>query len=179
MIMETAGPCDSCNGEGNKIEQYCSKCNGKGSVSKWETLNVKIPAGVQDSMNLRLDDMGDYGPDGNGDLYLFIRVKRHPKLMREGDDVLFETEISVVDAILGTKINVPTISGTAELKIPAGTQPNTIFRLKGEGMPSLRTGKKGDELVRVGVLIPKNINSKQRQILEDFKKLDGKMFGVF
>jgi len=179
MIMESAGMCDACYGQGNKIEQYCTKCNGQGVISKRETLNVKIPAGVQDGMNLRLDDMGDYGQDGNGDLYLFIRVKSHPKLTREGDDLFFETEISVVDAILGAKLSVPTISGTAELKIPAGTQPNTIFKLKGEGMPSLRSGRRGDELVKVNVVIPKNLNSKQRQLLEDFKKADGKVFGVF
>jgi molecular chaperone DnaJ len=179
MIMETAGVCDSCHGEGNRIEQYCTKCNGQGVVSKHETLNVKIPAGVQDGMNLRLDDMGDYGPDGNGDLYLFIRVKPHQKLKREGDDLYFETEISFIDVILGTKITVPTISGTADLKIPAGTQPDTIFRLKGEGMPGLRNGKKGDEFVKVSVTIPKNLNSKQKQLLEEFRKSDGKVFGVF
>lgn len=179
MIMETAGPCDACYGQGSRIEQYCSKCNGQGIVSKKEDVSVKIPAGVQDGMTLRLDGMGDQGPDSAGDLYLHIRVRKHSQLERDGDNIHYSADISFISAVLGTKIEVPTITGKAEVKIPAGTQPGTVFRLKGEGLPNLRSGRKGDELVTVNVKIPKNISSKQKQLLEDFKKEDGKMFGMF
>ena len=179
MIVETANECDSCYGQGNKIEQYCGKCNGQGIISKKETIEVRIPAGIETGMNLRLDSMGDYGADGAGDLYLYVKVKNNSELKRDGGDLLYTAEISFIDAILGTKIVVPTIGGKAELKIPAGTQPNTIFKLKGEGMPNVRTGKKGDELVTVRVKIPKNVGGKQKQLLEDLKKEDGKIFGVF
>jgi molecular chaperone DnaJ len=123
--------------------------------------------------------MGDYGPDGPGDLYLTLRVRRDPNLRRDGEDLLYETEISFIDAIMGTKIEVPTVSGKAELKIPAGTQPETVFRLKGEGMPNIRSGRKGDELVTIKIKIPKNLNAKQKQLLEEFKKEEKKLFGVF
>ncbi|MEK6979121.1 MAG: molecular chaperone DnaJ [Candidatus Micrarchaeota archaeon] len=179
MIVRSASACNSCYGEGKTIRQFCSRCNGRGTMEKHEKIDVTIPAGVEDGMNLRVRGMGRYGKDGSGDLYVYINVNPHAQLKRDGEDVYFETKINFIDAALGTKIDVPTISGKAELKIPAGTQPETIFKMKGEGIPSMRSGRKGDELVKVNVEIPKNISKKQRELLEEFKKEDGKLFGVF
>ena len=139
-------------------------------------IKVKIPAGVEDGMRLRVSGEGDAGLRGgpNGDLYVFISVKEHNYFQRVGDDLLLDVPISFVQAALGDEVEVPTLFGKAKLKIPAGTQTGTTFKLKEKGMPRLQRSGQGDQLVTVEVDVPKKLSSKQKKALETFKQTMGK-----
>jgi molecular chaperone DnaJ len=182
--------CPNCRGEGAVVKSPCKQCKGKGSVGENEFVSVKIPAGVEDGARLRLEGMGNYGKDGNGDAYVFVFVKEHQMFKREGEDVYIEVPISFAQAALGAEIEVPTLAGKAKMKVPAGTQTDTVFRLRGEGMPSGRSkgvmtsfsqggqrAQKGDELVRVIVKTPTSLSEKQKQLLKELEKEQGGMFG--
>jgi molecular chaperone DnaJ len=142
---------------------------------KTATLQVKIPAGVDSGARLKLRGEGETPPAGGvpGDLYILIQVKEHPLFKRQDHTVICDIPISFPQAALGTEIEVPTLEGKIKLKVPAGTQSGNVFRLRGKGIVSLNTGGRGDQLVRVIVEIPRQLTTRQREILEEFARLDG------
>ena len=167
--------CPTCGGTGEKIEKACRKCGGEGRVAENSNLKVKIPAGVDSGSKLRSVGNGEAGVRGGatGDLYIVIHLKKHEIFDRRGDDLFCEIPIKFTLAALGGKIDVPTLSGKASLKIPAGTQTGTTFRLRNKGMPNLRTGRYGDQLIRVQVEVPKALTNEQRTKLEEFALASG------
>jgi molecular chaperone DnaJ len=167
--------CPTCGGAGVKIERPCLVCRGDGRVAKTTKLNVKIPPGVDTGSRLRSAGNGEAAAAGGtpGDLYIVLSVKEHELFERHGDDLFCEIPIKFTLATLGGSIEVPTLSGKASLKIPAGTQSGTTFRLRDRGMPSLRGGRHGDQLVRVHVEVPASLSAEQRRILEEFARVSG------
>lgn len=167
--------CSHCQGEGRIITDPCAQCHGKKRVHHDKTLSVKIPAGVDNGTRLRLTGEGEPGEHGGplGDLYVVLAVKDHPVFTREEDDLLCEASISIGQAVLGAKIEVPSLKGKTPLRIPAGTQSGRVFRLKGLGVPHLRGHGVGDQRVRIKVQIPTKINSRQRELLREFSKING------
>jgi molecular chaperone DnaJ len=167
--------CPTCGGAGVKIEKPCTVCRGEGRVAKTTKLNVKIPPGVDTGSRLRSAGNGEAGAAGGspGDLYIVLSVKEHELFERQGDDLFCEIPIKFTLATLGGSIEVPTLTGKASLKIPAATQSGTTFRLRDRGMPSLRGGRHGDQLIRVHVEVPASLTSEQRKILEDFARVSG------
>jgi len=174
-IITFTQTCPTCAGAGTKVEKPCSACRGEGRVPKNTKLNVRIPPGVDTGSRLRSGGNGEAGlPGGNpGDLYIVLTVKDHELFERQGEDLFCEIPIKFTLAALGGNIDVPTLSGRASLKIPAGTQSGTTFRLRGKGMPSLRGGHQGDQLVRVNVEVPQSLNADQRRLLEEFARVSG------
>ena len=167
--------CPTCGGAGVKIEKPCIVCRGEGRVAKTTKLTVKIPAGVDSGSRLRSAGNGEAAQAGGtpGDLYVVLSVKEHELFERQGDDLFCEIPIKFTLATLGGQIEVPTLTGKASLKIPTGTQSGTTFRLRDRGMPSLRGGRHGDELIRVHVEVPSALSAEQRKILEDFARISG------
>ncbi|MEO5990822.1 MAG: molecular chaperone DnaJ, partial [Ferruginibacter sp.] len=149
--MQTVTTCPTCNGEGHKITNLCTSCKGDGRVFDEETIDIEIPAGVQEGMQLSLSGRGNAGIRGgaNGDLIVLIEEEVHQFLHRDGLNVAFDLHIPFPDAVFGTSIEVPTIDGRAKIKIPAGTQSGKIFRLKGKGFPNINSYEKGDQLIQV------------------------------
>ena len=162
--------CPTCRGTGIKIDKPCTKCHGEGRTLEEVKVKVRIPPGVDTGSRLRSVGNGEAGIHGGqpGDLYVIIHVQPHEFLERHGNDLLCEIPIKFTLAALGGSIEIPTLFEKATLKIPAGTQSGTTFRLKNQGMPSLRGNSKGDQLVRVHVEVPKNLTSKQKKILQEF-----------
>ncbi len=169
--VQTQTVCPDCHGEGKKASASCPECQGKGRTKQTETVKVKIPAGINNHESIRLAGYGDAGEKGapSGDLFLRINVAAHPEFKREGDDIYSEAEISMVQAALGDAISVATAYGPVKLKIPDGTQPQTVFRLKDKGAPRLHGRGQGDHFVKIKVKIPKNLSKSQRQSLIDLK----------
>jgi molecular chaperone DnaJ len=167
--------CPTCGGAGVKIEKPCAVCHGEGRVAKSTKLNVRIPPGVETGSRLRSPGNGEAAAAGGtpGDLYIDLTVKEHELFERQGDDLFCEIPIKFTLATLGGSIEVPTLSGKAALKIPAATQSGTTFRLRDRGMPSLRGGRKGDQLVRVQVEVPASLAPEQRKLLEEFARISG------
>ena len=163
-------PCPTCHGSGTVVEKPCKSCGGSGVVMESRTLTKRIPAGVDTGTRLRSSGDGEAGEFGGeyGDLYLVIHVKEHDLFEREGDNLFCTIPIKFTLAALGGMLEVPTLTGRAELKIPAGTQSGTTFRLRGMGMPSLRGGGKGDQYVRIEIDVPKNLSSEQKERLTAF-----------
>lgn len=174
-IITFTQTCPTCGGTGTKIEKPCTACRGDGRVLKTTKLNVRIPPGVDNGSRLRSSGNGEAGVAGGqtGDLYIVISIKEHELFERQGDDLFCEIPIKFTLASLGGSIEVPTLFGKASLKIPVGTQSGTTFRLREKGMPSLRGGKQGDQLVRVHVEVPQSLSPDQRKILEDFARVSG------
>lgn len=164
--------CSECDGTGEVIETPCSKCHGRGSNRKVKTIEVDIPAGIDDGQMIKLSGQGEVGEKGapRGDLYLIVNVKPHSLFTREGNDIHFEMPITFVQAALGDEIEVPTLDGKVQYKIPEGTQTGTVFRLKEKGIPRLRGKSRGDQYVKVTVEIPKKLNDKQKDLLREFAK---------
>jgi molecular chaperone DnaJ len=171
--FSTSGPCRRCNGSGQIIKNECSVCDGTGVVKKTRKIEVQIPKGVEDNMRLRVAGEGEAGEKGapSGNLYVELHIKPHKTFMRVEDDLHIEVPISFVRAALGSEIEVPTLDGKATLKIPSGTQTNTVFRMKGKGIPHLNDSGNGDEMVKVIVKVPERISKKQKELLEEFEKL--------
>jgi molecular chaperone DnaJ len=167
--------CESCHGKGTIIERPCPTCRGTGQVRKTKTIHVKIPAGVDEGSRLRLTGEGEAGSKGGppGDLYVYILVRPHKFFRREGNEVVCDMDISFAQASLGDFIEVPTLDGNADLKIPEGTQTGTIFRIKGKGIPYLNGNGRGDQHVRLKVVTPTKLNEKQKELLREFAKLSG------
>jgi len=178
QVVQAAGPmrfnmtCTRCGGSG-RVRTYCRHCGGEGRVPHTETIDVRIPAGVAEGSRVRVPRMGNAGVHGgpSGDLYIVTRVQPHPFFERRGDDLYTVVPISVDEAALGAKIEVPTIDGRALLKVPPGTQSGQRFRLREKGAPSLRAGRRGDQFVEVRIVLPKVLDERQKRFLQDFAKL--------
>lgn len=160
--------CSRCNGRGEIIETPCPTCSGRGLERKTVAKMVTIPAGVSDGIQIRLAGEGQPGVNGgpHGNFYLEIEVEKHPFFRRSGDDVLIDLDINVAQAVLGDEIRVPSLNGDVELRIPPGTQPGKIFRLRDRGVPHLRGSGRGDQLVTVSVQIPNRLTAEQRELFE-------------
>ncbi len=172
--------CQRCRGEGSIVENPCVSCSGSGKASAHEHIKVGIPPGVHSGMRLRLEDLGEFGRDGPGDLFVRVAVRPHQVFERDGDDLLLEMPITFSRAALGGEIDVPTLFGKARLHIPAGTQSHTVFRMKGEGMPRFGDGGRGDELVRVVIEVPKKLGKRQKELLQELEGEEkGKKKGIF
>ncbi len=168
-IQQTV-PCSTCHGAGKLPEKVCTVCHGSGTQRKKQAVKVKIPAGIDDGATIRLTSHGEaIGGGEKGDLYIQIRVKAHKHFTREGDIILSEEHISMVDAALGTEIEVNTVDGPVRMKVPAGTQSGTDFKLSGHGVPHLRNeDKRGPHIVSILVDTPRKLSRKQRSLLEEF-----------
>ena len=169
-------PCPTCAGEGSSIKNPCLKCSGTRKVKKQKAISVSIPAGVDTGTRIRISGEGEPGQKGagNGDLYIFVEVQKDKLFEREDENIFCQIPISITTAIIGGDVEVPTIEGKkARLNIPAGTQSETQFRLKGKGMSILRQTRRGDMYVEANVEIPVNLTSKQKGILQEFEKEGG------
>ncbi|MEQ1611713.1 MAG: molecular chaperone DnaJ, partial [Hyphomicrobiaceae bacterium] len=165
--------CPTCQGRGEIISDPCATCSGAGRVVKERTLSVNIPAGVEDGTRIRLAGEGEAGLRGGpaGDLYIFLSIKSHELFQRDGADIFCRVPISMITASLGGQIDVPTVEGAmTRVKVPEGTETGKQFRLKGKGMPVLRSKQQGDMYIQVDVETPKNLTKRQRELLEEFEK---------
>lgn len=167
--------CNQCGGQGRIITHPCPSCRGAGLSRKFHTINVKIPAGVDTGSRLKLRGEGENGARGGppGDLYVVIIVQDHAIFARDGSDVICEMPVSFVNATLGAEIEVPTLEGRVKMKIPAGTQSNAVFRLKGKGIKDVHGGRRGDEHVRVLVETPTRLSARQKRLLKEFAEEGG------
>ncbi|MCC6290065.1 MAG: molecular chaperone DnaJ [Chitinophagaceae bacterium] len=166
--MQTVTTCTACNGEGTTITNKCTSCKGEGRVYGEETVNIEIPAGVQEGMQLSMSGKGNAGERGGapGDLIILVEEEAHAELQREGLNVVYDLHISFTDAVFGTQAEVPTIDGKAKIKIPPGTQSGKIFRLKGKGFPAINSYERGDQMIHVNVWTPQNVSSEEKEMLE-------------
>lgn len=172
----TVSACPQCNGEGKIIDTPCSECNGKGLTSTVNKISIPIPAGVETGSRLRVSGEGDDGINGApaGDLYITIKVLPHDLFKRDGQHLYYELPISYVQACLGSEVEVPTIDGSsATVKIPAGTQSGTTFKLRGEGIKHVNWSGKGNLYVKAHVVVPKKLSDKQKEVLEEFASVSG------
>jgi molecular chaperone DnaJ len=165
--------CHHCGGTGQFIKEKCTTCGGSGRVKKRKKIHVKIPAGIDDGQQLRVAGQGEAGINGGppGDLYIVFRVEPHEFFERDGDDIYCEIPLTFAQAALGDEIEVPTLHGKVKLKIPAGTQTGTKFRLKGKGVPNVRGYGQGDQHIIVRVVTPTKLTEKQKQLLREFDRL--------
>ncbi len=165
----TTAACGKCRGKGTHITSHCKACGGKGAVVRNRQIEVKLPAGVEDESKLRISGEGNSG-DVPGNLYVFIHVLPHKIFERVGNDLRIQVPITFTQAALGTELEVPTLKGKAVLTIPSGTQPGTVFRMKGKGLPDLRTGHYGDQKIKVTVKVPEKLSKKQKELLQQLEK---------
>jgi molecular chaperone DnaJ len=165
--------CSRCGGEGRIITDPCKTCRGEKRIARERTLSVKIPGGVETGNTIRLTGEGEMGSYGGppGDLYVFLTVEDHRLFKREGQDIICEVPIAFSQAVLGAELDIPTLGKSVKIKIPAGTQPGHIVRLKGKGFPHLRGGGAGDQLCRVLVEVPTSVTQKQKELLQEFDRL--------
>ncbi len=170
--MQTSSACPTCSGLGKSVDKRPAGTDANGMIRKEDTVSVKIPAGVVDGMQLKVTGKGNAGPMNgvNGDLIVLIEEEKHPELEREGNNLHYELYISIPDAVLGTKVEVPTVSGKVRISLDAGTQSGKILRLRNKGIPSLESYGTGDLLVHINVWTPKNISSDQKKVFENLKK---------
>ncbi|MBE6104345.1 MAG: molecular chaperone DnaJ, partial [Erysipelotrichaceae bacterium] len=175
-MMQSESACPDCKGTGKKIEKACTRCKGKGYLKKKIQVEVNIPAGIQTGQQLRIQGKGERGIDGgpNGDLYIEVIVNEDSHFIRDGKDILITIPISAIDATLGCKVDVPTVYGDVELTIPAGTQPNQKFRLRGKGVKDTRGGMPGDQYVEVDIVIPSSASREEKEHYEKLKSLEKK-----
>ncbi len=167
--IQQAAVCPTCHGQGKVPEKICSVCRGKGVERRSQTIELKVPAGIDDGATIRLREHGEaiaHGP--KGDLYVHVRVKAHKKFTREGDLILSSEHVSMVQAALGAEIDVETVDGTVRMKVPEGTQSGTDFKLSGHGVPHLRSESRGPHIVTIIVDTPTKLSREQRELLERF-----------
>lgn len=172
-FMVIARTCSRCGGAGSLVKKACPHCKGQGRVAVERNIQVKVPAGIESGMRLRLSGEGEAGTRGRGDLYVHLTVASHPLFHREGAHLLLDYPIDITQAALGTDIEVPTMGGRATMKIPAGTQSGQVFRLRGKGLPDVHDGRAGDLLVRVMVETPTNLSRDQRKRFEELSRALG------
>jgi molecular chaperone DnaJ len=172
-FFQLAQTCPRCRGEGSTIQTPCPECRGEGRTKVTRKIKVRVPPGVDTGSHLRIRGEGEAGTAGRGDLYVIIEVIPHNIFQRHNNDILTEITISLPKAILGAEVEVPTLNGKVEMKIPPGTQSGRVFRLKEKGIPDVHGRGIGDELVRVNVEIPTHLTSRQRQLIEEFARLSG------
>ncbi|MFM2018306.1 MAG: hypothetical protein RL007_1962, partial [Bacteroidota bacterium] len=170
--MQTTATCPQCNGEGQIITDKCKSCHGDGIVRGEDVVTVKIPAGVHEGIQLSVNGKGNAAPRGGipGDLIVVIEEAEHEHFMREGNNLFFEQHISIVDAAMGTQVDVPTLDGKARIKVEAGTQSGKVLRLKGKGVPDINGYGKGDLLVSIQVWTPKHLSSEEKKLLEKLRE---------
>lgn len=178
-LFQIAKTCGQCNGEGRVVRDPCAACRGVGTRQEMRDIRVRIPAGVDDGARLKLRGEGESGLRGGptGDLYVVLHVRQHPLFQREGSTLICELPVPMTTAALGAKIDVPTLDGLLKMNIPAGTQSGKLFRLKGKGVPDLRSGRQGDLIVRVLVETPTQLNRKQKDLLKKFAEAGGDSSG--
>ncbi len=166
-FFATARPCSACQGRGQRIEHPCRECQGSGQVSQEAQLQVKIPAGVENGAVRTVRGGGEIAPGGAGDLHVTVHVEEHPLFTREGADILCTVPVSFPQATLGTTLEVPTLEGRVNMKLPPGTQSGKVFRLRGKGIPVFGGAGKGDQLVTILVEVPSRITRKQRKLITE------------
>ena len=172
--FQTQQTCPSCRGTGQRVEEYCSTCSGQGVVQKTKQIKVTIPAGVEDGNKLRVRGEGDAGPNGGpaGDLYIFLKVKSDPNFRREGPEIYSDAKVSYLDVLLGASIKCPIVDGDVTIKIPPGTQPGQVMRLKGNGAPKLGSADvRGDHFVTINVEIPTDLSKEEEELIEQLRQL--------
>lgn len=174
-FFQVAQPCPRCHGAGQMFDHPCKVCRGDGRAETTTRIKLKIPAGIEDGSRLRSGGNGEAGVRGaaSGDLYVVVHIREHAVFARDGDDLFCEMPVSFVTAALGGEINVPTLEGKASIKVPAGTQNGTVFKLRGKGMPHLRGSGQGQLLVRAVVEVPTKLTAGQREKLEEFAESCG------
>jgi len=174
QMVSTQG-CPNCGGRGRIIEVVCENCRGSGRISEVETRRIRVPAGIEDGMGIKVSGAGHAGERGapSGDLYVRVKVEEDPELMRDGDDLIHRMRVNFVEAALGTEAEVPTLEGTTAVRVDPGTQPGTTLTLRGEGMPRLRRRGRGDIKVVVDVMVPTRLNAEQRDLLQRFEATSG------
>ena len=172
-FFSIATPCSACGGAGTVINDPCTRCRGKGRMAEDKSITVKIPAGVDNGMRLRVGGAGDGGTGGgsNGDLYVLLRVSSSKRYQRHDKDLLVNEEIGIAQAALGCRLQVETLNGTEDITIPAGTQPGDQIRINGQGVPSLSGSRHGDLVVRLRVVVPRKLKREQRELLEKFAEI--------
>lgn len=172
--MQTTSECPTCGGDGKIIKNKCQHCNGEGIVLGDEIIQIKIPAGVMNGMQLSMNGKGNAARHGgiNGDLYILIEEEKHAELIRDENDLIYNLLLSVTDATLGCSAEVPTIDAKAKVNIEAGTQPGKVLRLRGKGLPSLNSYGKGDLLINIGVYIPEKLNREDKKLFEQLATFD-------
>jgi len=170
--MQTTATCPTCNGSGQQITAKCTSCHGDGVVRGEETITINIPAGVSDGMQLSMSGKGNAAPNGGipGDLIILIEEIPHETLKREGNNVVYDLHVSIIDAALGYSVEVPTIDGKAKIKIEPGTQSGKLLRLKGKGIPEVNSYHRGDEIIHVNIWTPKALSSEERSMLEKLRE---------
>jgi molecular chaperone DnaJ len=178
--MVNVSACPRCRGEGKIVESPCETCRGDGRTERRRTLQVAIPAGIDEGHQIRLSSEGEVGPRGGpaGSLYVAVHVQPHASLKREGTELFYQASVSIVQAALGTRILVPTVEGDEEVEIKAGTQPDTEIRLRGKGVPHLRrAGARGDLHVLVDVVVPTKLSRRERELLVAYAEEAGESVG--
>ena len=179
-VFQSSVTCRKCEGRGEIIKNVCTTCKGRGVIGKKRIVEVGIPAGVDSGAQLRLVGEGEAVKGGTkGDLYIFIEVRKHKYFVRSGDDIILDAPITVTQAILGDDIEVPTLEGKATLKIPRGTQSDTVFRMRAKGVQHLNHHGIGDELVRIKIEIPEKLTKRQEELMKEFEKEMGKPKTIF
>ena len=171
--MQTTAVCPGCSGSGQSITAKCGECKGVGSKLDSEMIELEIPAGVEDGMQLSMRGKGNAGKNGgpNGDLLINIEVKNHDAFSRDGMNIVYDLFLNFADAALGTSVEVPTLSGKVKIKVPPGTQAGKIFRLRGKGLPSVQSYGKGDQLINVNIWTPKQLNSEEKEMMEKLRSM--------
>ena len=169
--MQTSSTCPTCNGSGQQITSKCTVCHGEGTTRGEETISINIPAGVSDGMQLSMSGKGNAAPNGGipGDLIILIEETPHESLKREGNNVVYDLHVSIIDAALGFSVEVPTIDGKAKIKIEPGTQSGKLLRLKGKGIPEVNSYHRGDEIIHVNIWTPKVLSAEERSLLEKLR----------
>lgn len=169
-VVQTSRACDSCKGQGKIIESPCKACNGAGRVRRKKSVEINIPAGISDEQVLNVSGRGNSGSNGGpaGDLHVYVGVRPHAVFERRGDDVWCELPITFAQAALGAEVTVPTLYGKVSYNIHEGTQPNDVFKLKGKGITHLGSKSKGDQYVKIVIEVPKNLSSKQKELIKEF-----------
>lgn len=175
-FFQMVSVCQQCQGSGQVITDPCRKCRGTGRTPKKRSVSVKIPPGVHEGQGVRVAGEGEPGRAGGhrGDLYCYVKIRPHEFLERDGSNLVAVVPISFTQASLGATIDVPSLNSTEKLKIPPGTQYGSVFRIKGKGLPSLRTGRTGDQLVQIVVETPSRLNAQQEELLREFAKTENK-----
>jgi len=172
--MQTASACPTCHGEGTTISQKCESCYGEGIVKNEEVINMNIPAGVAEGMQVKMSGKGNAARRGgvNGDLLVIIQEEEHPDLTREGSDLIYNLYLSIPQATLGSTVEIPTVEGKAKIKIEPGTQPGRILRLRGKGVPEVNGYGRGDLMVQINVWIPKSLDKEEKKVFEKMEQSD-------